>query len=49
MVSILYYIIITLFSLVLLYELVTRKDRIVILISIATVLIVFAPRALHIK
>ena len=42
MVSILYYIIITLFSLVLLYELVTRKDRIVILISIATVLIVFA-------
>ncbi|MGN1177483.1 MAG: hypothetical protein ACI4SI_00415 [Candidatus Ornithospirochaeta sp.] len=49
MVSILYYIIITLFSLVLLYELVTRKDRIVILISIATVLIVFALRALHIK
>lgn len=49
MVSILYYIIITLFSLVLLYELITRKDRIVILISIATVLIVFALRALHIK
>ena len=49
MVSILYYIIITSFSLVLLYELVTRKDRIVILISIATVLIVFALRALHIK
>ena len=49
MVSILYYIIITLFSLVLLYELVTRKDRIVILISIATVLIVFALRVLHIK
>lgn len=49
MVSILYYIIITLFSLVLLYELVTRKDRIVILISIATVFIVFALRALHIK
>ena len=49
MVSSLYYIIITLFSLVLLYELVTRKDRIVILISIATVLIVFALRALHIK
>ena len=49
MVSILYYIILTLFSLVLLYELVTRKDRIVILISIATVLIVFALRALHIK
>ena len=49
MVSILYYIIITLFSLVLLYELVTRKDRIVILISIVTVLIVFALRALHIK
>lgn len=49
MVSIIYYIIITLFSLVLLYELVTRKDRIVILISIATVLIVFALRALHIK
>lgn len=49
MVSILYYIIITLFSLVLLYELVTRKDKIVILISIATVLIVFALRALHIK
>ena len=49
MVSILYYIIITLFSLVLLYELVTRKDSIVILISIATVLIVFALRALHIK
>ena len=49
MVSILYYIIITLFSLVLLYELVTRKDRIVILISIATVLIVFALRTLHIK
>lgn len=49
MVSILYYIIITLFSLVLLYELVTRRDRIVILISIATVLIVFALRALHIK
>ncbi|MCI7454134.1 MAG: hypothetical protein MSA93_02350 [Spirochaetales bacterium] len=49
MVSILYYIIITLFSLVLLYELVTRKDRTVILISIATVLIVFALRALHIK
>lgn len=49
MVSILYYIIIILFSLVLLYELVTRKDRIVILISIATVLIVFALRALHIK
>lgn len=49
MVSILYYIIITLFSLVLLYELVTRRDRIVIVISIATVLIVFALRALHIK
>ena len=49
MVSILYYIIITLVSLVLLYELVTRKDKIVILISIATVLIVFALRALHIK
>lgn len=49
MVSIIYYIIITLFSLVLLSELVTRKDRIVILISIATVLIVFALRALHIK
>ena len=49
MVSILYYIIITLFSLVLLYELVTRKDRSVILFSIATVLIVFALRALHIK
>ena len=49
MVSILYYIIITLFSLVLVYVLVTRKDRIVILISIATVLIVFALRALHIK
>ena len=49
MVSILYYIIITLFSLVLLYKLITRKDRIVILISIATVLIVFALRALHIK
>ena len=49
MVSILYYIIITLFSLVLLYELITRKDRVVILICIATVLVVFALRALHIK
>ena len=49
MVSILYYIIITLFALVLLYELITRKDRVVILISIATVLVTFALSALHIK
>lgn len=49
MVSFIYYFIITLFALVLLYELITRKDRVVILISIAIVLIPFALRALHIK
>lgn len=49
MISIFYYIIITIFALVLLYQLITRKDRVVILISIATVLIPFALRALHIK
>ena len=49
MVSILYYIIITLFALVLLYELITRQDRVVILISISSVLVTFALRALHIK
>ena len=49
MVSFIYYFIITLFALVLLYELIKRKDRVVILISIAIVLIPFALRALHIK
>lgn len=49
MISILYYLIITIFALIFLYELITRKDRVVILISIATVLIPLALRALHIK
>ena len=49
MVSILYYIIITLCAFVLPYERITRTDSVVIVISIATVLVTFALRALHIK
>ncbi|MGN1163935.1 MAG: hypothetical protein ACI4S4_03910 [Candidatus Ornithospirochaeta sp.] len=49
MISVLYYVIITIFALVLLYALATKKEKLPILISIAIVAVVFALRALHIK
>ena len=49
MLGILYYAIITIFALVLLYALATKKEKLPVLISIAIVTVVFVLRALHIK
>lgn len=49
MLSIVYFIIITIFVLILLYALLTRKEKFPVLVCLAIVTVVFALRALHIK
>lgn len=47
--SVVYYIIISIFALVLLYNLIRKKEKFQNLIPLALVVVVFALRALHIK